>query len=195
MKCEICHLEGHDMSAHYDENDGYGQDYMDDPYSELNDPSIMPDGSQSPILEANAQNEIESDEYRVAIPEQNLHDNVKDMENAFPTQKGKLGIAQDLMTLAQAAQSGDSDTILNAVEQFSKSQLVRFMDITIIGPLLLFWAWKGKLSKVERGLMGLIGAGTVIYNGRNYLRNKQIIQPAEIAAIKQELVSTKLSGR
>lgn len=108
--------------------------------------------------------------------------------------QSKLGIAQDLMTLAQSASSGDADTILRAMEQFSKAQYVRFLDITIIGPLLLFWAWRGRLSAGERTLMALIGLGTVIYNGRNYLANKTVIQPKELQAIKQELIETKMAG-
>lgn len=126
----------------------------------------------------------------------NIMQNVQEAAPAMPASyQSKLGIASDLMTLAQSASSGDADTILNAMEKFSKSQLVRFMDITVIGPLLLFWAWRGKLSKGERFMMGLIGAGTVIYNGRNYLKNKKVIQPAELQAIKQELTDAKLSGR
>ena len=109
-----------------------------------------------------------------------------------PTTKG--AIAQDFMKLAQAASSGDAGTILSAMEQFSKSQLVRFLDVSVLGPLMLFWAWRGKLSKTERMMLGLIGAGTIVYNGRNYLRNKKVIQPKELQAIKTELVSSKLSG-
>jgi hypothetical protein len=112
-----------------------------------------------------------------------------------PPKSGKFAVAQDIMTLAQAASSGDSETILNAMEKFSKSQLVRFLDIAFIGPALIFWAYRGKLSTIERTLMGLIGAGTVVYNYRNYVKNKEILQPEQIQAIKQELTSNVLSGR
>lgn len=102
----------------------------------------------------------------------------------------KTGVATDLVTLAQAASSGDAQTILGAVEQFSKSQLVRFLDISVIGPVLLYWAYKGKLSSMERMLMGLIGAGTVIYNGKNYIKNKQVLNNPQLQSIKEELIKS-----
>lgn len=104
-----------------------------------------------------------------------------------------VGITKDLMSLAQAASSGEADTILKAVEQFSKSQLVRFMDITVIGPILLYWAYKGKLSITERTILGLIGAGTLVYNGRNFLKNRGIMKSTDIVAIKDEL-SERIQG-
>lgn len=112
---------------------------------------------------------------------------------AHPMQAPRTGIsavASDLTQLAQAASTGDASTIMNAMEKFSKSQLARFMDITIIGPLLLLWAYRGNLSKGERMLMGLIGAGTVIYNGRNYFQNKKVINPQQIQNIQNELAQS-----
>ena len=87
----------------------------------------------------------------------------------------------------------DALEILAGMEKFSKSQIVRFMDISVIGPLLLYWAWRGKLSMTERTLMGLIGAGTVDYNGRNYLKNKKVISKDQLQAIKTELVNAQLT--
>jgi len=185
--CEICNMEGHDMSEHYGEDEmGYyndpdfGQEQSDVEY--VNQP-----GAQ--YIDQPTDEEFYQQTTAEVPP---LNEQAQPSNESF--QSKPLGVAKDLMTLAQAASSGDADTILRGIEMFSKSQLTRFLDISVIGPLLLFWAWKGKLSKTERMVMGLIGAGTVIYNGRNYLKNKKIVQPAELQAIKQELVNSKLSG-
>jgi hypothetical protein len=99
----------------------------------------------------------------------------------------KVGLIQDLATTGMALQTRDPEAIMLALEQFSKSQLVRFMDVTIIGPLLLYWAYKGKLSPAERTIMGLIGLGTVIYNGRNFMKNKQMMPGQSVAQMKDML--------
>ena len=53
-----------------------------------------------------------------------------------------------------------------------KSQNVRLVDIFFIGPVLIYMASQKKLSKPERGLMGILGGATIFYNLRNYLKNK-----------------------
>lgn len=55
----------------------------------------------------------------------------------------------------------------------NKTQLVRLMDVFVLGP---FMVWAGvKLHEkhpVAGWIMGLSGAATVVYNGRNYLENR-----------------------
>jgi len=99
----------------------------------------------------------------------------------------KLGVVSDLSELVYAAQTGDAHTILKSIEMFSKSQLVRFMDVTVLGPLMLYYAYKGKLSPLERGVLALIGAGTVIYNGRNFLKNRNVLSGAAVSQLKETL--------
>lgn len=94
------------------------------------------------------------------------------------------GVVSDLATLAYDVSSGDAARVLMGLEQFSKSQLVRFLDITVIGPILLLYAYKGRLSAVERSVLGLIGLGTVIYNGRNFLKKREMLTGTTMAQIK-----------
>lgn len=51
-----------------------------------------------------------------------------------------------------------------------KPQIVRLYDIFVYGPLLLFLATrKRKLADWEKLALLALGAGTVVYNLRNYL--------------------------
>lgn len=97
----------------------------------------------------------------------------------------KMGVVSDLSDLAYTASTGDAQTVLRAIELFSKSQLVRFMDVTVIGPILLYYAYKGKLNPLERGILGLIGTGTVIYNLRNFMKNREVINGTTASEIKE----------
>ncbi len=182
MNCGLCGAEDHDeTTCEY----GMGQAAAFYVPEEQPDVEYIASSSEPPPVEV-----IEP-----GMDTEEMMDVAQDVAPAMPASyQSKLGVASDLMTLAQSASSGDADTILNAMEQFSKAQYVRFLDITIIGPLLLFWAWRGKLSSIERTMMALIGAGTVIYNGRNYLANKTVVQPEEFQAIKDELQSVKMAG-
>lgn len=58
-----------------------------------------------------------------------------------------------------------------AVPALMKAQSVRLADVFFIGPLM-FWAGV-KLSREHAALgpvLAALGVGTVLYNGRNYLR-------------------------
>jgi hypothetical protein len=52
-----------------------------------------------------------------------------------------------------------------------KSQNIRLVDVLLLGP---FMVWFGLAAKdvhgVARGVMIASGAGTILYNGANYLR-------------------------
>jgi uncharacterized membrane protein len=54
-----------------------------------------------------------------------------------------------------------------------KSQLVRLVDVLLLGPLLIAWALRGRMTRGERALLAGIGALTIVYNGANYLANAQ----------------------
>jgi hypothetical protein len=52
-----------------------------------------------------------------------------------------------------------------------KSQRVRAFDVLILGPWLIYLAARrGPITGPERLLLAAAGAGTVIYNARNYAR-------------------------
>jgi len=51
-----------------------------------------------------------------------------------------------------------------------KSQTVRLADVFFIGPLMTYGGWRLKDAQPIWGwTLALLGVGTVIYNGRNYL--------------------------
>ncbi len=180
MICKICGTYDHETDEHYLQ---LGEDPTDtsDPSVEYMDDSVI---DLAPNSEYYSESTSETPD---------LTETFTPPPTPPPLTK-KQGIATDFMTLAQASTSGDSEIMLSAIEKFSKSQLVRFLDVSVLGPLLLFWAYRGKLTKGERLMLGLIGAGTMIYNGKNYLKNKKILQPKEIEVIQAELTSSKLSG-
>tara|TARA_R110002074_G_scaffold371011_2_gene546027 strand:+ start:1734 stop:1964 length:231 start_codon:yes stop_codon:yes gene_type:complete len=60
------------------------------------------------------------------------------------------------------------------VKELSKSQSIRLVDVFLIAPFLFYIGYKSKgLKKVERGMVYLIAAATLYYNGKNYLINKK----------------------
>ena len=52
-----------------------------------------------------------------------------------------------------------------------KSQLVRLIDVFYIGPFLIFLSNKNTLSENNKRILLITGILTIIYNGRNYLKN------------------------
>lgn len=52
-----------------------------------------------------------------------------------------------------------------------KSQVVRAVDVLVLGPWLLWLALRERpLDPLEKGLLGGVGAATILYNACNYLR-------------------------
>ncbi len=61
----------------------------------------------------------------------------------------------------------------NTIEEHQKSQELRLYDVIILAPFLLFIANKRTaLTPWQRYAMFAAGIGTLVYNGRNYLRNR-----------------------
>ena len=57
--------------------------------------------------------------------------------------------------------------------EYQKSQNIRLADMFLIGPFLIYVGTKKELSQpIKLALIG-IGIATIIYNGNNYLKNKQ----------------------
>lgn len=53
-------------------------------------------------------------------------------------------------------------------------QNVRLLDVFVIAPFLFYVASNKKLDNVTRIGVGLIAAGTLLYNGYNYLREDKL---------------------
>jgi len=59
------------------------------------------------------------------------------------------------------------------VKEMSKSQNIRLLDVFFIGPFMIYAGYKAQgLTDLERYLLYGIGIATIVYNGKNYLRNK-----------------------
>ncbi len=70
---------------------------------------------------------------------------------------------------------------LNTIEQVSKAQYVRLLDVFLLGPAMIVagTSKKNKMDKNLKTLLLLTGVGTVIYNGGNWLENnKRIMKQA-----------------
>ena len=65
------------------------------------------------------------------------------------------------------------ETNLTTQQELSKSQNIRLIDIFVIAPFLIYVSTKAKgLTPLERNGLLIIGIATLIYNGKNYLINK-----------------------
>ena len=53
-----------------------------------------------------------------------------------------------------------------------KSQAVRLLDVFVFGPLMLVAA-RDQQSKYFASALTLIGLGTIVYNGVNYLQHRE----------------------
>ena len=63
------------------------------------------------------------------------------------------------------------------IEEVSKSQNVRLLNVFFIGPFIMYVGKKAKgITPLERNILYLIGLGSIIYNGKNYLENKDALQ-------------------
>ena len=61
--------------------------------------------------------------------------------------------------------------------EIKKSQWVRLFDVFALGPFMVYIGAKdSKLTDIERLGIVIAGIGTIIYNGRNYLANRQQIE-------------------
>lgn len=62
------------------------------------------------------------------------------------------------------------------VQEVSKSQRIRLVDVLFLGPLMVkIGLKKGILSNTEKSLMVIFGLSTIYYNYKNYQANKDKI--------------------
>lgn len=55
----------------------------------------------------------------------------------------------------------------------NKTQLIRIVDVVLIGPVMIYAATrKSSLSENTKLLLLGFGVATILYNGNNYLKNK-----------------------
>mgnify|MGYP003114994025 CR=1 FL=1 len=59
------------------------------------------------------------------------------------------------------------------INDFQKSQFVRILDFTLIGPLLIHIGTKNQLTKFDKSFLVLIGIATIFYNLNNFALNKK----------------------
>lgn len=71
-----------------------------------------------------------------------------------------------------------------------KSQLVRLADVFVFGPLMIAAA-RSQRSTYFRTALTLIGLGTIIYNGANYLQNVRAQQAGTVAGLEGQAPYTR----
>lgn len=60
--------------------------------------------------------------------------------------------------------------------EIKKSQAVRLWDIFGLGPAMIYIGGQKKMKGWEKVLLIGAGLGTIYYNGRNYLKNKELYE-------------------
>ena len=67
-----------------------------------------------------------------------------------------------------------SEVRKTTVSEMSKSQNIRLLDVFFIGPFMIYIGYKAKgLTDLERYVLYGLGVATILYNGKNYLKNKK----------------------
>lgn len=61
----------------------------------------------------------------------------------------------------------------SAPVEVQKSQEVRLFDVLVLGPFMIGAALAARPPLLVRVLLGVAGAGTIIYNLRNYQLNRE----------------------
>lgn len=55
-----------------------------------------------------------------------------------------------------------------------KAQSIRLMDVFLLGPFMIWFGFVAQsISTIPKIIMIISGAGTIIYNGRNYLLKRK----------------------
>jgi hypothetical protein len=58
--------------------------------------------------------------------------------------------------------------------EISKSQTIRLIDVFWIGPLMVYAGSQKKFSPLVNSSLIVFGIATILYNGKNYLLNREI---------------------
>ena len=61
------------------------------------------------------------------------------------------------------------------LEEFKKTQNIRLVDVFALGPFMIWFGFKAKnINDSARLIMILSGVATIVYNGINYIKNKEL---------------------
>lgn len=62
----------------------------------------------------------------------------------------------------------------SSINEYQKSQIVRLYDVFLLAPFLFYVGHKAKgIKEWQRYGVYAIALTTILYNGRNYIKNKQ----------------------
>lgn len=64
---------------------------------------------------------------------------------------------------------------MNKIEQhyfLFDPQPIRWLDVVFVAPLIIYAGVKGNFNPLVKASLVLVGVGTFVYNGVNYLKNK-----------------------
>lgn len=64
--------------------------------------------------------------------------------------------------------------ILQHLSSMEKAQPVRLFDVFILAPALVYVGTSGKLSNNMGNFLTLVGVGTALFNGHNYIKIEQL---------------------
>jgi len=62
------------------------------------------------------------------------------------------------------------------VTEVKKAQYVRLLDVGVFGPLMIYTALGKTPPPIVKNAMVLIGIGTIVYNGYNYLEQQKALK-------------------
>ncbi len=71
------------------------------------------------------------------------------------------------------SESGYNSLESSFIEEEKNTQMIRLIDVFLIGPLLIYTSFQKYLPKWLRVSLLVIGVSTILYNGNNYIKNKQ----------------------
>ena len=64
--------------------------------------------------------------------------------------------------------------VMAIIKEIEKSQDIRLIDMFILGPFMVWYAFKSKeMNQFARLSLGVAGMLTILYNGSNYFLNEE----------------------
>lgn len=65
-----------------------------------------------------------------------------------------------------------AETKQETIHEYQKSQNIRLLDVFLIGPIMIYGAYKSNMHPALKVTLAFFGICTIYYNGKNYLINK-----------------------
>jgi uncharacterized membrane protein len=66
-----------------------------------------------------------------------------------------------------------TEETIETVQEVSKSQQVRLIDVFLLGPFMIYMSKAKKPDQTSRAVLAFFGAATIWYNWKNYRTNKE----------------------